>query len=509
MKTSNIFRLLLITGLFLQLSCVKDTSNFDYVKGNPVKLSFDITSALVAVIDEPLDIVPKREFEVAGKTINDYDHEWYQDGKLLSKDADLVYLGSKPGYVMLNYYMIDKETGLRFETGPVTMTVISPYETGWVVLYEKDGESEIAHIRKTPTGYRDQLALYKDKNNGESLGSHPLRIKDYYVNGGRGVGIIQQGGQGSVELSGFNYEKKLVVNESFVGGRPAGLNPVNAGFYETADLLVNDDGKLYARLFQTNPIAFTVPWLNIPLEVSKGMKIKHLWDVQSGYTMYTVMYDELNNRLLYASLKLVQNITFGATLKIDTFPPPPVYLPVPAGYINPSLPLTGYDYIWGGTFKDDLIVSSNPVFIVREQATGEVYLQPFTFMNLMGIQTIHTPGMKQTFTGKQYLNANTKFVAIKTRSFLFFSGDADNKGLYYYDVSIGGATKKYHTLPASITALTQSEDGQQLAVGLADGTVILYDISSQSLLSGGPVELHRLSGLGRIADISLRGGSPQ
>lgn len=507
MKTSYIIRLLLITGLLLQLSCIKDTSNFDYVKGNPVKLTFNVTDHLTAVIDEPLSIVPKREFQVAGKTIDDYDHEWYQDGKLISKDADLLYNGVKSGYVYLDYYMIDKESGLRFSTGPIGMTVVSPYETGWAILYEKDGESEIAHIRETATGYRDQVALYKSKNNGESLGSHPLRIKDYYVNGGRGVAVIQQGGQGSVELDGLNYEKKLVVNQSFVGGKPAGLNPVNAGFYETADLLVNDDGKMYGRLFQSNPIAFTVPWLNIPLEISNGMKIKQLWDVWSGNTFYTVMYDELNNRLLYASLKLVQNLAFGATLKIDSFPPPPFYLPTPPGYINPSLTLAGFEYIWGGTFRDD-VLNANCVFMVREQATGEVYVQPFSFMNLLGIQTIHTPAMKQIFTGKQYLNASSKFVAVKKRNFLFFSGDADNKGLYYYDVSLGGATKLYHTLPASITALRQSEDGQQLAVGLADGTVVLYDISSQTLINGVPVELHRVSGLGRIADITVRGGTP-
>lgn len=508
MNTSYIIRLLLLTGMFLQLSCMKDSSNFDYKKGNPVKITFDLTNRLTAVIDEPLTIIPNRQYEVAGKTINDYDHEWYQNGKLIATTPDLVYNGVKSGDVYLDYYMIDKESGLRFELGPMVMTVISPYETGWAILYEKDGESEIAHVRKTATGYRDQLALYKDKNNGQSLGAAPLRIKDYYVNGGRGVVVIQHGGQGSVELDGLNYEKKLVVNESFVGGKPAGLKPVNAGFFESADILVNEDGKLYARLFQTNPIAFTVPWLNIPLEISNGMKITDLWEVWTGNTLYTVMYDELHNRLLYASLKLVQNITFGATLKIDTFPPPPFYLPAPPGYISPSLPLTGFDYIWGGTFKDESMLSSNCVFMVREQSTGEVYVQPFGFMTLMGLQTIQTPAMRQTFTGKQYLTATSKFVAIKMRNFLFFSGGSGDKGLYYYDVSLGGATRLYHTLPAAITALRQSDDGQQLAVGTADGTMILYDISNQAMLSGGPVELHRVSGLGRIADIALRGGTP-
>lgn len=508
MKTIHIIRLLLIAGLICQLSCIKDNSNFDYKKGNPVKISFTFAGDLQAVVDEPVTLKPLRVFEVPGKTVNDYEHEWYQDGELISNDSNLVYNGAKPGYFRLNYYMIDKESGIRFDPGGILpVNVISPYETGWGILYEKNGESEIAHVRKTQAGYRDQLDLYRNKNNGEILGSQPLRIKDYYVNGGRGLAIIQQGGQGSVELDGRSFEKKLVMSESFVGGMPAGLKPVNAGFYETSDLLLNEDGKLYARLFQANPIAFTVPWLNIPLEISKGMKIKHLWDVWALYTSFTVMYDEQNNRLLYASLKLVQTLQSGGALKIDTFPPPPSYMPTLPGFIDPSKPLTGYNYIWGNTFKDEGGFNGTCVFMVQDQVTDEVYVQPFNFLSLMGLQTILTPGMRQTFTGKDYITTASKYVAIKKRNFLFFSGDANNRGLYYYDVSIGGPVKLYHTLPAAVTVLRQSDDGQELAVGMEDGTVIFYDISNQAMISGGPVELHRLSGLGRIADITVRGGN--
>ncbi|MBO9632089.1 MAG: hypothetical protein J7578_03150 [Chitinophagaceae bacterium] len=509
MKTRYINRILLLSGLILQLSCIKDNSNFDYKKGNPVNIQLSFEAGFKAVIDEPVTVSPKRIFETPGKTIADYDHEWYLDGKLISKDADLVFTGTKSGYFFLQYYMIDKETGISFNSGyPYGINVISPYETGWSILYEKDGESEIAHVRKTSTGYRDQLGMFRDKNNGESLGSKPMRIKDYFVNGGRGLAVIQQGGQGSVELDGLNYEKKLVVKEAFSGGTPGGLKPVNAGFYETSDLLQNEDGKLYARLFQANPIAFTVPWLNIPLEIKGGMKIKQLWDVWASNIFFTVAYDELHNRLLFISLKLATNLQGGGTLKIDTFPPPPSYFPSLPGYINPSFPLTGYQYIWGGAFRDENILGTNCVFLVRDEATGEVYVQPFGFMTILGIQNIQTPAMRQTFTGKQYLNPSSVFVAVKMRSFMFFSGDSDNKGLYYYDVSVGGPTKLYHKLSSSITALRQSEDGQELAVGTEDGTVIFYDISNEAMLSGGPVELHRLSGMGRIADIAFRGGTP-
>lgn len=509
MKLKYITRWLFIIAVVLQVSCIKDKSNYQFEAGNPVNITIP-GNPVLAVIDEPLTITPVREFLVAGKTVDDYTHEWYLEGKLISKETTLSFNGTKSGTFLLMYNMIDKATGVRHGlTTGIYIQVISPYETGWDILYEKDGESEIAHVRATQTGYKDQVGLYKEKNNGESLGSKPMRIKDYAVNGGRGLAVIQQGGQGSVELDGFTFEKKLVVNESFAGGVPAGLKPVNVGFYESSDVLLNEDGKLYPRLFQANPIAFTVPWLNIPVQTKNPMKITHLWDVWATNTYYTFMYDELNNRLQYVLLKGIATITPGnpgGMLQIDSVPEPPSYMPPVPGYINPSKPLTGYSYIWGSTFKDVQGFTTMPAFIVKDQATSEVYIQTFNFTSILGIQTIHMPGVKQVFTGKNHLTAESKFVAIKSRSFLFFSGDADNKGLYYYDVAFGGATKLYNQLPASVTALRQSDDGEQLAVGLADGTVIFYDISNQAMINGAPVELHRLSGLGRVADITVRGG---
>lgn len=509
MKSNHITRWLFLIVVILQVSCIKDKSNYQFEAGNPVKISYPENTVL-AVIDEPMTISPIREFLVPGKTVADYDHEWYLEGRLLSKEAILQFNGTKSGTFMLQYNMIDKATGVRHGLNAgIYIQVISPYETGWGILYEKDGESEIAHVRATPTGYKDQLGLYKEKNNGQSLGSGPMRIKDYHVNGGRGLAIIQQGGQGSVELDGFTFEKRLVMHEAFAGGVPAGLKPVNAGFYESSDVLLNEDGKLYPRLFQADPIAFTVPWLNIPVQTKAPMKIKHLWDVWGINTYYTFMYDELNNRLQFVLLKGIATITPGnpgGMLQIDSVPAPPSYFPLPPGYINPSNPLTGYSYIWGSTFRDDQGFTTTPAFLVKEQATGEVYLQTLSFTCIFGIQTIHMPGAKQVFSGKQYLTAASKFVAIKMRNFLFFSGDADNKGLYYYDIVLGGATKLYHHLSSDITVLRQSDDGQQLAVGTADGTVIFYDISNQAMISGGPVELHRVSGMGRIADIAVRGG---
>jgi hypothetical protein len=509
MKMIHITRWFFMIAVMLQVSCIKDKSNYQFEAGNPVKITYP-ENPVLAVIDEPLTIIPNREFQVAGKTMDDYDHEWYLEGRLISKDPTLTFKGTRSGTFLLQYNMVDKATGVRhgLNTG-IYLHVISPYETGWDILYEKDGESEIAHVRATSTGYKDQLGLYKEKNNGESLGSMPMRIKDYQVNGGRGLAIIQQGGQGPVELDGFTFEKRLVMKESFVGGVPAGLKPVNIGFYESSDMMLSEDGKLYPRLFQANPIAFTVPWLNIPVQTKYPMKITHLWDVWAINTYYTFMYDELNNRLHYVLLKGIATITPGnpgGMLQIDTVPAPASYFPVPPGYINPSNPLTGYSYIWGSTFRDDQGFTTSPAFLVKEQATGDVYVQSFSFTSIFGIQTIHMPGAKRLFSGQQYLNAASKFVAIKTRNFLFFSGDADNQGLYYYDVSIGGATKLYDHLPSPITVLRQSDDGQQLAVGTADGVVIFYDISNQTMLSGGPVELHRVSGMGRIADITVRGG---
>ncbi len=61
MKLKYITRWLFIIAVVLQLSCIKDKSNYQFETGNPVNISYP-GNPVVAVIDEQLTITPNREF---------------------------------------------------------------------------------------------------------------------------------------------------------------------------------------------------------------------------------------------------------------------------------------------------------------------------------------------------------------------------------------------------------------------------------------------------------------
>lgn len=490
---------LLLTGLSIALlsSCIKDQGNYEYEHGNEVTIRYAVYS-IPALVGEPVTVLPLRTYAdpTAGLTAADYDHEWYVNGELYSRDSILSFTGSVSGSLPLRYHLIDRKTGVRMFGPNATLNVASPFQNGWTLLYEKDGKSEIGHIRVTSGQFYNYVDLYKTNNNGEELGSRPYRIKDYPVSGGRAMAIIQQGGQGSIKVDGLTMQKRLKTSDAFIGGVPAGLAPINMASYATASILLNADGKLYPRFWTGNPIAYTVPWLNIPMQIEKGMKIRDIWDTWSGATTYAFMYDELNKRVLY--IRLDAPNTTGGIAVIDTLPSPIAAAPYPPDHVNPNN-FGSWEYVWGGTFADAMYNGTGAI-LMKQPGSSEIYLQTFGFQMVNRVPNLRAL-QRMPFTGSSLVNANSKYVAIKSRNYLFFSGGANNSELYAFDLITGGAPKLYASLGGQINVLRQSENSLEIAVGLENGTVVIYDISDATLISGTSKELHRLANLGRVVDI--------
>lgn len=500
------YKLLLVgISVIFFSACIKDQGNYDYKYGNEVTIRFSPSGTIQALIGEPVTVEAVRTYADpdAGLTAADYDHEWYVAGELYSTDSTLVFTGTTVGNFPLRYHMIDRESGVRMFGTNSSLNVTSPYQNGWSILYEQGGKSEIAHIRVTNGEYFDYTGLYGKANNGEELGSEPYRIKDYPVPGGRATAIIQQGGQGSVKLDGLTMEKRLVTKDAFVGGPPAGLAPINMASYATSAILLNEDGKVYPRFWTGNPIAFTVPWLGIPMQVEKGMKIREIWDTWSGATTYAFMYDELNNRILY--IRLDAPNTTGGVAAIDTLPSPIASAPYPPDHVNPN-DMGDWVYVWGGTFNDAMYNGTGAI-LMKEPNSSKMFLQTFGFQMVNRVPNLSAQ-QRWEFTGSHLVNANSKYVAIKSRNYLFFSGGPNNSEVYYFDLVTGGTSKLYASVGSSVTTLRQSDNSLELAVGLENGTVIIYDISQPILNAGNSEELHRLSGLGRVVDIYSKAVAP-
>lgn len=482
-----------LSGMLLFSACIKDKGNYDLLSGNKVDIKF-ASSQVTIYVGDTLRLDPIRTFSNMADT-TDFDHAWYANGKFYSDKPRLELAATETTGYLFNYYMTDRKSGISYTTSAyLTVSVSSPYILGWGILYQDNsGNSEIAHINvDAATGkYTDYTGLYQ-KANGAPAGTQPVKMSAYNMRGTPGIFMIQRGGPGALDLSGTDIKKKLEAAQSFTRGAPADFEPVDMAFFNTADLLVNKNGYLYGRFFNGAAV-FTIPWMSSPISVAKGVKVTDIWDMWYKTCTMAMMYDKLNKRVLWTD---VSKFSTGGGVTIDSFPLP--VTPYPADYT--SLNNFGdWEYTWGGTFHDAYGTVTGAV-LIRNPADQQLYYESFLFKNGMGQPNVLTPGTRIPFPGSSLINSNTKYATLKLRDYLFFSGGAGNKQLFYFDVLAGGL-KTYITFPGPITGIAASDDSQQIAVGLEDGTFILYDVSNDTMLSGQPKELHRLAGLGKIADV--------
>lgn len=496
----NMTSIMASIGLLLLLqSCLKDTGNYDYNYGNVVTAALP-SGTFSARLGDTVTMAPQLTFSNPDDTL-EFDHEWYLFGELYSEERQLEYVPTILGYVYFTYYIVDRRTGIRYRSqNSGTINVTSPFQTGWGLLYERDGASELGHVILYNDQYVDYYDIYQEYNDGEQLGSQPVRIQDYPVTGGRGMYVLQHGGQGSVELDAYSMRKQLVASESFTGAVPIDFAPVDFGFYNlmTTDLLVNQDGRVFSRSFASGSPAYTYPWIGTPLTIAGGMEITDIWDSWSSTSGIALMYDRLNKRVLMTTT----GYTSGGALTIIQVPSPSQ--PYPDEY-TPLDNLGDWEYRWGGTLSDQTL-STVGAMIIKNPTDQQYYFQTFQARTLPN--TITPQGTRRLFSGSSLIREDTKFETIKSRNYIFF--DSDN-ALYYYD-NVTGETKHYITFNSKITALRTNDQGLAatlgliLAVGLEDGTFILYDISDPTLIAGQVSELHRATGFGKIVDIVNKGG---
>lgn len=496
----NMITKILSAGLVVSLvsGCIKDKGNYEYNYGNAVTIRY-ATYSYTAFLKDTIKVYPVRTWSNPNDT-TEFEHAWFINGKQVSDEPILKYVGQELGQFSAYYYMKDKRSGIRFPAASqVNLNVTSPYGAGWGILYEKDGESELAHVRVTGNDYFDYTGLYKSFNDGESMGSDPVKIRDYYVTGGRGMYVLQNGGQGPIELDANTLKKKLVAKNVFTQGPPTDFKPVDIGFFPTTDFMVNHDGNVYARVLPQNALPYAIPWVSTPLYITGGLKVGDIWDTWTTMSGWGILYEKTGNRLL--RLRTYVPNMGNPAIAIDTFPVPEV--PYPANYS--SLQRMGnWQYVWGGTFNDGWNFMDGAL-ILRSPDDNNLYWQTFEF-NSDGVFPKITPGTRIPFQGNSVVTAQSKFTAVKPRDYLFFTGGSNNNELWYYDTRTGAPVVKYVTTPSKITVITAHDNGNSIAVGLEDGTFIVYDISNQVIVDGVSKELHRLTGLGKVVDIIVKGG---
>src|SRR5690606_30502630 len=113
---------------------------------------------------------------------------------------------------------------------------------------------------------------------------------------------IQNGGQGSVEISGKTLARVINTEQEFIGGKfPDGVKPIDAAYYGGSDYMLGSDNKLYSRSSASETFPSVIKhdraYNPDPVRVEGDMKITRMaW--ASYQTNIMAFYDDQHKRWL-------------------------------------------------------------------------------------------------------------------------------------------------------------------------------------------------------------------
>lgn len=259
--------LLLLSSMY---SCLDDKNDYNYSQINGLKgnASQMMPSVYSVGVNEDLEIKPKFEFTV-DKAEMDLSYEWLLDGKLLDvKTPEYTFNSSKGGLFELTFSVIDNKTGVKYSAS-ANISVRSPYQRGWVILSEVNGESALSFIKmKTLYGVTETVDVFGDPVVRDSV---VFRGVEKYVVKNLGTnpkGIMENLGYPAtfgqletvydelvvmqdrwVELNGNTLEREVYTDEEFGGDLPeGGFKPVDASMSFSAKFVRDENGYIYMHM---------------------------------------------------------------------------------------------------------------------------------------------------------------------------------------------------------------------------------------------------------------------
>ena len=281
--------IVLLSALSLA-SCVKDDGNYDYTPIKPVTIT-GIQSSYRVFLQSTLTIPVTLTTEIAD---GDLTYTWLMEADTLSRSKDLTYTFTKETAAAhtLTFEAKNTKNNVRY-TKTVTLTIVSPFQTGWAFLTEKNNQATLNFLSYEGTG-----ELYKDLYqtvNGEALGTGAVTVKhllDYNVNR---MSVICSTGK-SVELDGSSMVRVKYYSEDFRGTdfEPLAINSERLS--EDRFLFIISKGKIYAK--GTGAAGTDDTYFQYPLEGDERGYLAGNFYTKGSSSDYYMTYDRLNKRYL-------------------------------------------------------------------------------------------------------------------------------------------------------------------------------------------------------------------
>lgn len=509
MYMKKIYFVILFLSVCLLYSCYEDKGNYEYQQLNDVTISIPLETSEYSLGDV-LKIEPTMSF-ATGKESGDLVYSWSLNRREISAERNLNWIVDEEGkYMDLRLTVTDHRTGVSY-FGSEMITVTSPYvNNGWLILSEKEGTSMLTFLRPTTKtvqgegGKEEEVYdcvvtkdVYGISNAGASLGGKPISISQHFVSFysedkpedmTSWIWLVQQGGQGTIDISGSAYQMEGNLPTMFInGGYPQGFEPQRVYDMLYLSLAIGTDGKIYTRvkesykLFNTSYFLDEMPLSYKQQPVDGTMIVRaprfcdhggtllydknskcyfHLCDYWVYYSSSGGYYKKYSGQLIVPTITNTPNSEWG---KLDD--------------------MSGYTVFYLDAYKDNTWSGLNYKSIIEKDS--RIYIQDFTVHDFSGGNSVDATMNSQveatelaSIISPEANNKYALFYSQDTRPYLLVTHD-NILYFYYFKGGEGSRLHKYHEFNAPIASIDvdNTQNFGHAGVGLENGEFYVLDFS--------------------------------
>lgn len=465
--------------------CYKDKGNNDYkVSGFPALTVTVSDAALTAYMGEEFSYTPTVTSDKPGG-VDDFEYWWEltsrnkksaESRQVVSQGLQLNYMPQGRGEQTVQLCVREKSTG-RISYHSIKLQVYTNIEKGWLVLSKgASGNSMLSFVQpgydaSQKRVYRAYPDVYASSYPNDPLGSNPIAIRQCLtgksVEGSpmSAVYVIQDE---TVCLDGASYEKVIKMEDEFVGGTPAGFQPVDYYQNTYTGLVLDKSGKVYVRYIDgggQGAVMFTDRFPGMPMSYN-GEQIKADRIIPSNFIVTTAVYEKEKNRILFIKganqkggdvlVRTVSGVTFTADM-LDV------------------ADMTGVELVYSGSWSEQQIAAW---YIMLYRKNSKYFAQTFKATTTASSLNFRydMPVTCVEFPDPSLITPDTKYY--NTRNWnrtgpLFIA--AGNK-IHMYDLAkMAAAPALYYTLPEGESVVDMSSNPQESELG-----VVTKDASGKS-----------------------------
>ncbi|KIO43243.1 PKD-like family lipoprotein [Sanguibacteroides justesenii] len=482
----------------LLYGCYKDKGNDDYVPVNEIVIR-GISALYQKNAGEILEIKPEVYYSYDTMAPKHWAYRWkIQRGKIIGNQQDLRYLADTIGEFECYFSVKDSVNGIEY-VKEFMLRVTFRYNKGWMILSEKDQISHLSFIQERSRGKGTEYTAYPDVyevENGDVLGSSPVKLREHwpgsdYSEAAGEVMVMQRGGQGCVELNDVSFRKVMHTRDEFLEKNyPPGFVIKDALHGIWSGYLLSEDGGLYFRKYLTNEILHSGAFMQFRAAYGgEELQVDRLVLTDYQKVPFFLLYDERHRRFLWISdaekdATRIEKLYYREER--------------PAAFMDITGLPSGVDLSYIGYLSEEY---KSCGFLVLLRRNDEVIVQ--TFSVTLDREIINPYAVK--FKHPDLLDGRNVMTLLPKRGYLLFSGGMDQRGLYCYD-PVSNDIRQVYLFDSPVCSIAYNSDvtdrtNTRIGVGLENGTFMVLDASSDSIMTGLVPLYTSATSFGRIVDV--------